>query len=134
MVYTLEQFGSGHGKRGLVVSSSDSCDLPLAPLILQVAPLTLQVAPLMLQVAPLTLLVAHLTLLVVLPPLTFSKTRSLSFGKAIVGMVHVPLKKDLKILHIYGLYKVGWLVVLRIYVALAVFQPYRDLEALKFMW
>ena len=24
---------------------------------------------------------------------------------------------------------VGWLVVLRIYVALAVFQPYRDLEA-----
>ena len=34
---------------------------------------------------------------------------------------------------------VGWLVVLRIYVALAVFQPYRDLEAgdnqyLKFKW
>ena len=34
---------------------------------------------------------------------------------------------------------VGWLVVLRIYVALAVFQPYRDLEAgytqsLKFEW
>ena len=33
----------------------------------------------------------------------------------------------------------GWLVVLRIYVALAVFQPYRDLEAgdsqsLKFKW
>ena len=24
---------------------------------------------------------------------------------------------------------IGWLVVLRIYVALAVFQPYRDLEA-----
>ena len=35
--------------------------------------------------------------------------------------------------------QVGWLVVLRIYVALAVFQPYRDLEAgvnqsLKFKW
>ena len=34
---------------------------------------------------------------------------------------------------------VGWLVVLRIYVALAVIQPYRDLEAgdnqsLKFKW
>ena len=34
---------------------------------------------------------------------------------------------------------IGWLVVLRIYVALAVFQPYRDLEAgdnqsLKFKW
>ena len=34
---------------------------------------------------------------------------------------------------------VGWLVVLRIYVALAVFQPYHDLEAgdnqsLKFKW
>ena len=34
---------------------------------------------------------------------------------------------------------VGWLVVLRIYVALAVYQPYRDLEAgdnksLKFKW
>ena len=34
---------------------------------------------------------------------------------------------------------VGWLVVLRIYVALAVFQPYRALEAgdnqsLKFKW
>ena len=34
---------------------------------------------------------------------------------------------------------VGWLVVLRIYVALAVFQPYRDLEegdnqSLKFKW
>ena len=34
---------------------------------------------------------------------------------------------------------VGWLVVLRIYVALAVFQPYRVLEAgdkqsLKFKW
>ena len=34
---------------------------------------------------------------------------------------------------------VGWLVVLRIYVAFAVFQPYRDLEAgdnqsLKFKW
>ena len=26
-------------------------------------------------------------------------------------------------------FRVGWLVVLRIYVALAVFQPYRDLEA-----
>ena len=25
--------------------------------------------------------------------------------------------------------RVGWLVVLRIYVALAIFQPYRDLEA-----
>ena len=24
---------------------------------------------------------------------------------------------------------IGWLVVLRIYVALAIFQPYRDLEA-----
>ena len=39
------------------------------------------------------------------------------------------------------LHKVLWLVVLRIYVALAVFQPYRDLEAeagdnksLKFKW
>ena len=35
--------------------------------------------------------------------------------------------------------RVGWLVVLRIYVALAVFQPYLDLEArdnqsLKFKW
>ena len=34
---------------------------------------------------------------------------------------------------------VGWLVVLRIYVVLAVFQPYHDLEAgdnqsLKFKW
>ena len=34
---------------------------------------------------------------------------------------------------------VGWFVILRIYVALAVFQPYRDLEAgddqsLKFKW
>ena len=34
---------------------------------------------------------------------------------------------------------VGWLVVLRIYFALAVFQPYRDLEAgdnqsMKFKW
>ena len=33
----------------------------------------------------------------------------------------------------------GWLVVLRIYIALVVFQPYRDLEAgdnqsLKFKW
>ena len=37
------------------------------------------------------------------------------------------------------LYLVEWLVVLRIYVALAVFQPYRDLEtgdnqSLKFKW
>ena len=43
-----------------------------------------------------------------------------------------PLKKNQMVL-------VGWLVVLRIYVALAVFQPYRDLEAgdnqsLKIKW
>ena len=43
----------------------------------------------------------------------------------------------MKYLQTFGL--VGWLVALRIYVALAVFQPYRDLEAgdnqsLKFKW
>ena len=47
----------------------------------------------------------------------------------------------IEIKHI-GYMLVGWLVVLRIYVALAVFQPYRDMEAgdnqslkfLKFKW
>ena len=39
----------------------------------------------------------------------------------------------------YKTWLAGWLVVFRIYVALAVFQPYRDLEAgdnqsLKFKW
>ena len=47
---------------------------------------------------------------------------------------HLPLESIL-----YRLQQVVWLVVLGIYVALAVFQPYRDLEAgnnqsLKFKW
>ena len=39
---------------------------------------------------------------------------------------------DTEKVHHYN--NVGWLVVLRIYVALAVFQPYRDLETGDNQW
>ena len=41
--------------------------------------------------------------------------------------MQIPIVVELNVFHYTS--TVGWLVVLRIYVALAVFQPYRDLEA-----
>ena len=57
--------------------------------------------------------------------------------KVSVSLIHDLYRSN--IIEQIPLQLVGWLVVLRIYVALAVFQPYRDFEAgdnqsLKFKW
>ena len=43
--------------------------------------------------------------------------------------VHVRMHIFYCKIFIYGHNLIGWLVALRIYVALVIFQPYRDLEA-----
>ena len=57
---------------------------------------------------------------------------NLIYTKTVMNMEvpFVRFLKDIKpLVYNAALWLVGWLVVLRIYVALAVFQPYSDLEA-----
>ena len=70
--------------------------------------------------------------------ITVQHTGDTDLGQADIRLRHLPLESMLYRLQHVG-WLVGWLVVLGIYVALAVFQSYRDLEAgdnqsLKFKW